>query len=160
MRLTSNARHSVHSHVPDVRPQWTTEVFLKAFIGRVIESYYNVINCPLCSWSLCDNQTAIKNMVYSLKQGELIPYSHWHGGLTVILPGERGSASFTVTLPLHTSCLTPSQHVLHRQEKEQKGQWWRKEEWRERDFVVYESVSSLSSVYLFLSSLCLVNHPL
>jgi len=35
-----------------------------------------------------------------------------HTSLSAILPGEPGLACFPFTLPLHTSCLTPSRHVL------------------------------------------------
>jgi len=37
--------------------------------------------------------------------------------MMMILPGEPELASFHFTLPLHTSSLTPSHHVLLRQEE-------------------------------------------
>ena len=45
-------------------------------------------------------------------------YTHTRARLTVIFPGEPGLASSPLTLPLHTSSLTPPHHVLLRQEKE------------------------------------------
>jgi len=52
---------------------------------------------------------------YTMLQGYVDTHTHtpMH---TPILPGEPASASFSLTLPLHTFYLTPSHHVLLRQE--------------------------------------------
>jgi len=48
------------------------------------------------------------------------PSSHTHANFTAILPGETGLSVYSVTLPINTSCLTASHHVVLRQEK---GRW-------------------------------------
>ena len=51
--LTCGARYGIHDHVPHVRSQWTSEVFLEAWLGCVVESNHHVVNCPLSSRCVC-----------------------------------------------------------------------------------------------------------
>jgi len=116
------------SHSPRTRGGTFWPTLTPAQTLYLCESCQNKPKCEVCKmaklpFDICVASSSVVFMINAASWHETYVTHTYTHSLTAILAGKRESASFPLTFPLHTSPLTPSHHVLLRQEK---GRQWRK----------------------------------